>query len=295
MGIYVRKRKKNLLKVLIFISLIFFLIISTYYLFFPSSYKDITNNLENYNNENLNQIEKKPEIILGPTKIIDIDLSEYLKKNELDQSIKNFIKNNPDFLLETLREYQKKINELEQEKITMQNNSNIQNLNLNLDAHSMFIGNKNSTKIIFEFVDYNCGYCIDFHNEVMSIISKDPSIKLVIIQMPILGKMSEELSKLALASSLQGKFKEVHNYLYSPKRKLQMDDILADLFLLNINLPQLEKDLGSEIINKISNNHQSIADNFKFSGTPAIIIGSTIIPGFIKEDKISEILEKEFY
>ena len=113
--------------------------------------------------------------------------------------------------------------------------------------------------------------------------------------MPILGKKSDELSKLALASSLQGKFNEVHNYLYSSKRKSRMEDIYADLFLMDVDLTLLKKDLESEIVIKLSSQHNNIVNDFKFTGTPAIIIGNTIIPGFINADKISEILKKEFF
>jgi protein-disulfide isomerase len=127
------------------------------------------------------------------------------------------------------------------------------------------------------------------------VISQEKSLKLVIIQMPILGKKSDELSKLALASSLQGKFNEVHNYLYSAKRKSRMEDIYADLFLMDVDLTQLDKDLESEAVIKLISQHINIVNDFKFTGTPAIIIGNTIIPGFIKADKISEILEKEFF
>jgi len=35
-------------------------------------------------------------------------------------------------------------------------------------------------------------------------------------------------------------------------------------------------------------------NDFKFNGTPAIIIGETIIPGYIEKNKIIEILENEF-
>ena len=112
--------------------------------------------------------------------------------------------------------------------------------------------------------------------------------------MPILGKMSKELSKIVIASSLQGKFNEVHGYLYSSKRKQNIEGILSDLFLMNIDINQLEEDLGSEIVSNIYIKHKKFVDDFKFTGTPAVIIGNTIIPGFIEADKILEILEKEF-
>ena len=157
----------------------------------------------------------------------------------------------------------------------------------------MYLGDSNSEKVIYEFVDYNCGYCQKIHQELINVMN-DNSLKLVIIQMPILGNFSEELTKLALASSLQGQFKVVHNYLYSNERKSKMEDILADLFLRGVDLDILKNDLDSQEVSDFLSIHNSYADEFKFTGTPATIIGNQIIPGFIDADKITEILEKEF-
>ena len=293
MSLY-RKKKRTGLKVFIsFLFIISILIITAYYFFIPSSQINNLLNSDNPQEIDIQQVEAKNKIIDEPTPEVETDMNEYLKIEDLDQRIAKYIKENPAFLIKTLQEYQNKQNQIEQEKLNNQNLSNIEKLNS--QTHSMFIGNDNSDIQIFEFVDYNCGYCLKFHNEVSSVISQESSLKLVIIQMPILGKMSDELSKLALASSLQGKFKEVHNYLYSSKRKSSMEDILADLFIMNIDITQLKKDLESEAVQKLSSQHENIVNDFKFVGTPAIIIGNTIIPGFIKADEISEILKKEFF
>ena len=113
--------------------------------------------------------------------------------------------------------------------------------------------------------------------------------------MPILGNSSEELSKIALASSLQDQFNIVHNYLYSSERKSKMQDILADLFLKGINLEMLKNDIDSPEVVDFLSTHKSYVDEFKFNGSPATIIGNQIIPGFIDANKITEILKKEFY
>jgi len=286
MGIYVRKKRKSSLKIFLFL-LIFFGVSFTAYYFFSISpqikFKDI---------EILKNNKELPNPISESLEQTDIDLSIFLKKDEINKSIKDFITENPDFLLDILREYQNKQNQLEQEKINIENSTNIEKLNsLN---QTMFIGDEFANKIIYEFVDYNCGYCQKFHNEIVDVITKDPSIKLIIIQMPILGKMSDELSKLALASSFQGKFEEVHNYLYSSNRRSSMEDILSDLFLIDVDLKQLEIDLASEALLELVAQQQEIVNIFKFTGTPAIIIGSKIIPGFIKSEQIDEILEEEF-
>ncbi len=291
MGIYVKKKKFNILNFfLIFLFLI--IVLTTLYFFNVFSEKKIfdLSNIEN------TQFEE------GPNQIIEQDFSSYLKKEdvnfdeyftkkEFDQNIKKFIEENPDYILGVLREYQLEQNKLEQEKTNQKNISSIKNLNL--AYHPMYLGDSNSAKVIYEFVDYNCGYCQKFHQELINVM-KDNSLKLVIIQMPILGNFSEELTKLALASSLQGQFKVVHNYLYSTERKSKMEDILADLFLRGVDLDILKNDLDSQEVSDFLSIHRSYADEFKFTGTPATIIGNQIIPGFIDADKITEILEKEF-
>ena len=237
MAIYSRKRKKSGFRVFIlslFVLSVF--LVLGYYFFYP-------NNLKTVIDENLPgavvEIQDEAEKIIDNDETknsqsdIEIDLSKYLEISDLDKSIKEFIQNNPEFIITVLRKYQDEQNKIEQEKISQQNNSNI--INLNLFDNSMIVGNKNASKIIYEFVDYNCGYCLKFHQQVLSVLNEDQNTKLVIMQMPILGENSITLSKIAIAASFQNKFEEVHNYLYSSDRKSKMADILGDLFLMNID------------------------------------------------------------
>ena len=296
MAIYSRKKKKSGFR--IFIYSLFFLsvfLILGYYFFYPTNLKTVID-------ENLTgavveiQDEEENIIEIDETKNsqsdIEIDLSNYLQISDLDKNLKEFIQNNPKFIIDVLRKYQDEQNKIEQEKISQQNNSNI--INLNLFENSMIVGNKNAAKIIYEFVDYNCGYCLKFHQQVLSVLNEDQNTKLVIMQMPILGESSITFSKIAIAASFQNKFEEVHNYLYSSDRKSKMADILGDLFLMNIDIAQLEKDMNSEEVSKVILSHEQFVNDFKFNGTPAIIIGETIIPGYIEKEKIIEILENEF-
>ena len=291
MGIYVKKKKFNILN---FFLIFLFVIIALTSLYFFNIFSE--KKLFDLSNIANTQFEEEPNQIIEPDlssylKKEDVNFDEYFTKKEFDQNIKKFIEENPDYILGVLREYQLEQNKLEQEKTNQKNISSIKNLNL--AYHPMYLGDSNSAKVIYEFVDYNCGYCQKFHQELINVMN-DNSLKLVIIQMPILGNFSEELTKLALASSLQGQFKVVHNYLYSTERKSKMEDILADLFLRGVDLDILKNDLDSQEVSDFLSIHRSYADEFKFTGTPATIIGNQIIPGFIDADKITEILEKEF-
>ena len=296
MAIYSRKKKKSGFRIFIY-SLFFlsvFLIIG-YYFFYPTNLKTVLDEIPGGTIVEI-QDEEEKIIEIDETKNsqsdIEIDLSNYLQISDLDKNLKEFIQNNPKFIIDVLRKYQDEQSKIEQEKISQQNNSNI--INLNLFENSMIVGNKNATKIIYEFVDYNCGYCLKFHQQVLSVLNEDQNTKLIIMQMPILGESSITFSKIAVAASFQNKFEEVHNYLYSSDRKSKMADILGDLFLMNIDIAQLEKDMNSEEVSKVILSHEQFVNDFKFNGTPAIIIGETIIPGYIEKEKIIEILENEF-
>src|SRR6056300_88765 len=296
MGIYSRKRKKSGFKILISSFLfLFVLFIIGYYLFYPVNLKNV---IDEKNLGTVVEIQDEIEEVIeinenkNSQSEFGIDLSNYLKINDIDKIIEEFVQNNPEFIIDVLRKYQDDQNKIEQEKISQQNNSNI--INLNLFDNPMIVGNKNATKTIYEFVDYNCGYCLKFHDQVLSVLNEDQNTKLVIMQMPILGDNSFTFSKIAVAANFQNKFEEVHNYLYSSDRKSKMADILGDLFLMNIDIAQLEQDMNSEKVAKVILSHEQFVKDFKFNGTPAIIIGETIIPGYVEKDKIIEILENEF-
>ncbi len=292
MGIYVKKRNFAGLRILLLILIITIVIIASYYFIFQENNKiNLDNDLNSSNKqleENINFIQEKDLSVYLKKE----DMNEYLSNFEFDQNIKKFVEENPDFILNVLREYQLNQNKLEQEKINKENISSIKNLNS--QVHPMYLGDPIGTKVIYEFVDYNCGYCEKYHQELINVMKKDTLVKIIIIQMPILGNFSEDLTTIALASSLQGEFKTVHNYLYSSERKSNMEDILADLFLKGVDLQTLQKDMDSQEVRDFLSIHKSYVDEFKFTGSPATIIGNQIIPGFIDENKIIEILEKEF-
>ena len=296
MGVYSKKRKKSGFRFIVYgFFLLFIILVLAYYFFYPSNLNTVLekNPLEIINeNKNESELVNKINETDNSQEKIEIDLTNYLEIGNLDNSIKDFIQNNPDFILDVLRKYQDEQNKIEQEKINQQNNSNI--TSLNLFDNPMIIGDVNASKIIFEFVDYNCGYCLKFHEQVLSVLNEDQNTKLVIMQMPILGESSISFSKMVIAASFQNKFEEVHNYLYSSNRKSKMADILGDLFLMNIDIVQLEQDMNSEKVSDVILSHEQFVNKFKLNGTPAIIIGDTIIPGYIEKNKIIEILENEF-
>ena len=62
-----------------------------------------------------------------------------------------------------------------------------------------------------------------------------------------------------------------------------------------IKMPKLLKEnMNSPEVISTLNRHKELSDMFKFNGTPALIIGGQIIPGYIELSKLMEILLEEF-
>ena len=195
-------------------------------------------------------------------------------------------------ILETVKKYQIEQSKIEKAQLANKNKELIQKLKSY--ENNMFIGFNNADTTIYEFVDYNCGYCQKFHDVLLELIANNKNLRVEIIQLPILSDFSLDLAKITMASILTGDFEKVHNYLYSSERRSDLPEIFADLFLRGINIKSIKENMNSvQITNKIME-HKALADLFRLNGTPALIIGNEIVPGYIDLPKLMEIMSKEF-
>jgi protein-disulfide isomerase len=272
MGLYTKKKNtfslRNILLWIIIISFFYFIY------FYYSTYTQQNNTIQNSN-----------DLIVSQN-------NQSLKLNELEPLIKKIISENPELILETVKKYQIKQSKIEKSQIANKNKELIQKLKSY--ENNMFIGFNNADITIYEFVDYNCGYCQKFHDVLLELIANNKNLRVEIIQLPILSDFSSDLAKIAMASILTGDFEKVHNYLYSSERRSDLPEIFADLFLRGINIKSIKENINSvQITNKIKE-HKALADLFRLNGTPALIIGNEIVPGYIDLPKLMEIMSKEF-
>ncbi len=274
MGLYTKKKSRINLINIIFTFLLILLFYFIYFHFFLNTKHDLNNFNSNLNNS------------------LDSTNNKFFNTNDINNIIEDFINNNPELILQSVKAYQINQSRIEKEQSEILNIDNIKILQNT--TNNMFVGSNDSFKTIYEFVDYNCGYCQKFHNVILELINSDKSIRVEILQLPILSDFSIDLAKLVVASSLNGDFEKVHNYLYSSNRRSNLVEIFADLFLLDIDIKFIKDNMNSAEVLDIISKHKELSFLFKFNGTPAIVVGNQIIPGYIDLTKLSEIVTKEF-
>lgn len=131
---------------------------------------------------------------------------------------------------------------------------------------------------VTEFFDYRCGYCKLAAPEVVKLIDQNPDIRFVFKQFPIFGGVSDTAAKVALTP--QGKAKAFDLYKSWMGEKALDDALLdKDLQAAGIDPAAARKAAESPAIEQQILDTRALAANLKIEGTPAFVVGDTLIPG----------------
>ena len=204
-----------------------------------------------------------------------------IKIEEIEKIIKNYLIKNPKLIKSTLEEYKKTV------EINQKNNA----ITLLQNIKNPGIFNKNSDIIVYEFFDYNCGYCKSVVNTIMDVISEDKKIDLIFVELPILSQDSYIAATAALAAEKQGLYNDFHLSLMKKRGRINEDVIFKVAEKTGLNINQLKIDMKSqEIENKLKKN-RNVAKLLNLNGTPAFIIGDTIYPGALQKSNLKKIIK----
>ena len=206
-----------------------------------------------------------------------------LNKNEIDTLINNFILKNPQVIEKTLQNLN-----LERSKknfeIALTELRKIPNPKLS---------STNSDVTIYEFFDYNCGYCKSVMQNIFNIYKKDKKVEIVFVEYPILSNSSLSAAIASLAARNQKKYFEFHSKLMKHTGKIDDKLLLSFAKDLKIDENKLKSDYSNEKLMLIINKNREIANRLNLRGTPAFIIGNKIYPGAMSEKDIEKAIALE--
>ena len=206
-----------------------------------------------------------------------------LKKDEINSIIESFILDNPQVIEKTLQnlnlERSKKNFELALTELRKIPNPKLKNAN--------------SDVTIYEFFDYNCGYCKSVMQNIFNVYKKDKKVEIVFVEYPILSNSSLSAAKASLAARNQNKYFEFHTKLMKHTGKIDDKLLLSLAKELKIDTKKLKSDYSNEKLMLIINKNREVANRLNLRGTPAFIIGNKIYPGAISEKDIEKAISLE--
>jgi protein-disulfide isomerase len=141
-----------------------------------------------------------------------------------------------------------------------------------------FVANPDGKITVVEFFDYRCGYCKLAAPEVVSLIEQNPDVRFVFKEFPIFGEVSDTAAKVALTRQAKAKGVELYKSLMAEKA---LDDAALDRHLAaaGIDAAAARKDAQHPLIERQILDTHALAEAMKIEGTPAFIVGNTMIPG----------------
>ncbi len=197
-----------------------------------------------------------------------------LTRDDVENIVRDFINENPQLILSSVDSYQQRSMQEQQTAAVKMNHDR-----LFRNERAPFIGNEKGDVIMVEFFDYNCGYCKKVFPELQELVKSDSNLKIVFIDLPILGPSSEVAAKWALAAQRQKKYFEFHGAIMKHQGQLNADVLTKIATELGLDLDRLKQDAeGTDVLVQLEQN-RSLAGQMNIGGTPAFVLGEDIIPG----------------
>jgi protein-disulfide isomerase len=220
--------------------------------------------------------------IMVPT-FIKADLGK-ADRAEFDAVIEDFIRNNPEVLRDALISLAAR-EEAERKQTGL--------AKVRDDMGDPVMGNPNGKITLYEFSDYNCGYCKRVFKPIQQLLHDNPDVRLVIKEFPILGQSSLVAAKAAIASQMQGKFSAYHIAMMTYRGQITDDVVMRLAAQAGVDEKQLKLDMESQKTAAIIQRTREAATALEINGTPGIVVGNKVIPGAIGLDELIKLIGKE--
>lgn len=214
----------------------------------------------------------------------------------IQQIVHDYLLNNPEILLRVSEKLRKNMEQKAQQQTLQSIQANKQKLFH--DASNPVAGNPHGNKILVEFFDYQCPHCKSVNKAIQALISKNPDLKVIFKELPILGENSMLASKAALAANMQGKYLPLHDAMLAENEQLTEAKIMELAKKADINTDQLKRDMDSPAVMQQITANGELARAMDLAGTPAFIITDNkekqfeFIPGETTEQTLQDKLNQ---
>jgi protein-disulfide isomerase len=192
-----------------------------------------------------------------------------------DKRVHDYLVNHPEVLQEAYEALQVK-----QEKAKLaQAQQAIQKYRQQLEHDPRdYVANPNGKITVVEFFDYNCGYCKAITPEVLAIIRKEPDVRFVFKDFTIFGEASEYAAAGADLAKPTGKFMNIYQEFMG--QKPLTDDGVKRILTANGVDPDVARvhQQNTNEKRRLEDTH-NLAVALGIEGTPAFVVGNTLIPG----------------
>ncbi len=215
------------------------------------------------------------------------------QRGEIEKIIKDYLLAHPEVLQEAMAELEKKqqVAETEKARSAIQNHTEA----LFNSPRQVVLGNPQGDVTFVEFFDYNCGYCKRALNDMTTLMEKDPKLKVVLKEFPVLGPGSVEAAQVAVAVRMQDKtgkkYLDFHQKLLGGRGQADKAKAMAVAKDVGLDMARLDKDLKSDEVKATIAESMKLAEALGLNGTPSYVIGNDVVIGAVGLEALGKKIE----
>lgn len=161
------------------------------------------------------------------------------------------------------------------------------------DGRDPVVGPADAPVTVVQFFDYRCPYCRRAMVTVDQLISKRDDIRVVYKEFPILGPDSLIAARAALAvqAIAPALYPEIHQALMTAQGNLTEDRVLALVGDRGADAAAIKDRMQSPEIEAHLRETMALAQSLGIGGTPAFVIGDTLLPGAVELDALEQAVD----
>lgn len=214
-------------------------------------------------------------------------------KKFITSVVKEVIRENPDLIIASLQSLQEK--QAAEIEAKMKTSAMDQQEALHDTTHSPVLGNKSGDVKVVEFFDYMCGYCKRMGPVTKQLVAEDRGVGVILKIIPIMGPMSEDISKVAIAAYKLSpeKFADFHYALMTHNKAFDsLDSVLELAEKQGYQQDQLRTEMRGKAVAEELASNEELARKLSLQGTPIFYIGNEVIPGATDLDSFKAVIAK---
>ena len=148
------------------------------------------------------------------------------------------------------------------------------------NADDPVAGDATGDVTLVEFYDLRCPYCRRMLPVVAELLHREPRLRLVYKDIPILGPPSVLGARAVLAAQRQGGYGRLHDAIMSAGApSITLDSLHAEATDAGLDWARLQRDMADPAIAQRIEVNVALAHRLGIDGTPAYVVGGRLLPG----------------
>lgn len=194
---------------------------------------------------------------------------------EFGAKVRAYLLEHPELLVEMSNRLEAKQTQAAQQKAQLGISQHRATLERDKRDHVI---NPDGRVTVVQFFDYNCGYCKLIGPQVLAMAKAQPEVRFVFKDMVIFGETSEYAAAAASLAKSPQQYAAIHNAFMTTK---PLNDAGVDRILTANGISPADArraQTGAARKSYLRDVH-TVARELGIEGTPAFIVGDTLIPG----------------